>query len=525
MAKTTVIDWQRDSLLLARGDAQGGRIVLDRVAVEEFSIPEQPGSRDPSAAVRRAVSAIGFKGPVSVLVARELVELRSIQIPQMDPTDLPDVIRFQAQRQFTSMTDSWVVDFVLLPRADDQEKQTALVAAMSPVQLAEIDNACAASGLQVERILLRPLEAARLAIKNAKTTRAPSSMVICLSDSMADILLLRDGHVVQVRSTKLPEDAEQRAMVMQSEIRRSCMAGASELAGDNVSSVTLVASDKVSQGLSESIGNVLKADVETICLEQMIDWSSSQTSVEQLVSDSGPRLAGIAGAMGAAATPAISIDFKHPKKRPPKQKNTRTMILAAVAGAAVLLLAAGWYYSRISQLNNEYAEYMAEINSRQEVGKSAEARIAELKALERFLDASPNWLDEMTHVVQKMPSSGQVKLENPSFSVSTKGEGVISVVVKADNADSISAFEESIRGPNHIVSGTGAIQLTTPEENYRWRASSSIVIVGRGWKVQVTEPTAAKQQPTKGNSNDSPPEDSDTSSTEVILEGAANDAT
>jgi len=483
MAKTVFLDWQRDSLLLTRGETQGPRLQLDLIALEDFADPNDSGRRDPAATVRRASAGLGSKGPVTVMVARELVELRTLQIPLLDPEDLPDVIRFQAQRQFSSVTDAWVVDYVLLPQAVGQEMQIALVAAMSPAQLSEIETSCSANGLQVERILLRPLEVARLATRNTAASHADCSMVICASESVADILILKTGQVVQVRSTRLPLEPELRTSTMQSEIRRSLIACASELHGGSVSAVALVASETVGQPLIVPIQNASQAMVEQLSLEQLIDFAAIEKHKESLTAKAGSRLAGVAGAILAPGTSKNSIDFRRPKKRTPRKKNTRTRVLFAVAGAAVLLLAAGWYFSRIAQLNAEYEEYNAEILSRLEVGKSAEGRIAELRAIENFLAASPNWLDEVTYIAQKMPSAGQVKLENPSFSVSQKGEGIIKVTVKADDAASITAFEKSIRSPNHIVSGTGANHLSAPEDTYHWRGTSSIVVVGRGWKV------------------------------------------
>lgn len=507
-------------MLLACGELQGERTILESLSLQEFCQSGQVESRNPQAAVRNAALKLGIKGPTTVLVSRELVEMRTLQIPKMGAEELPDIIRFQAQRQFTSMTDGWVVDFVMLPQATGQEMQTALVAAMSPAQLAEIETACSASGLQAERVLLRPLEVARLAVKKSSVASAACSLVVCVSVSSAEILLLRRGQVVLVRTTRLPEEPEQKIALLQNEIRRSLLAGSSELGSEKIETVTLISSNAIGQSLVEPIRSVVKASVELLSLEQLISLGAGDPSAQELLQTAGSRLAAMAGSMQSASGVAAAVDFKHPKKRQPKKKNTRTLILSAVAGSAILLLGLGWYFSRLSQLNAEFEQYSSEIASRENVGKAAEGRIAELQALEKFLDASPNWLDEVAIIAKNMPPSGKIKLENPSFSISSQGEGVISLTVKADEASSISEFEQSLRSTNHIVSGTGASQLPSPEENYRWKAQSTIQIAGRGWRVSTPRTTASEVETREPSLKQTPAKES-----EENLKGEADDAT
>lgn len=482
-----VLDWQKDSLLLARGEIKAGRVSLEALSHQEFSQSAEASDSGPKGALRRAASKLNAKGSLTVLAARDLVELRTLQVPKIDPHDLPDMIRFQAQRQFTNMTDGWVVDFVMLPQTPEQEMQTALVAAISPNQLSEIEAACSAHGFQVERVLLRPLEVARLAARSGQISADGCSMVVCVSQSTADILLLRNGQTVQIRSTRLPTEPDQRAAILQGEVRRSLMAGASEMEGSKLESVLLIASATVGDALVETLHQVFQSAISRLLPEELLGSGSTDASHRELADTSGFRLAGIGGAILASSDRHLFIDFKHPKKRPPKKKNTRTLILSAAAVATILLIAVGWYFNRIGQLNAEYENYMTELNTKSEVAKSAENRIAELRAIEQFLSASPNWLDELTYIAERMPGAGHIKLENPSFAISRDGEGIISLTVKADKATSIAAFEDSIRGPNHVVSGTGASQLLSPQGSYQWEGLSTIRAIGRGWDVSESK--------------------------------------
>jgi Tfp pilus assembly PilM family ATPase len=505
MTKLLILDWQKDSILLTRGHWQGSQAVIDALAFESLGVAEAKGNGDdsdpdavreqltPKTAVRKAAAALHAKGDVIVLAARELLELRTVQIPKMETDDIPDVIRFQAQRQLTNMTDAWIVDYVLLPQVAGQEMQTALVAAISPVQLSEIEAACQSAGLQPERILLRPLEIARMATQSGRVSRSGISMAVCVNRAMADFLLIVDGQVVQVRSTRLPAETEHRPAILLGEIRRTLLAAADTLSGRELDCILLVASAATGNSIEQTLASAFKIPVNRFLPEALLPPQHQERAETEAT-----RLAAVAGVLAPASDRSTVIDFKAPKRRPPPKKNTRTWILAAAAGVVLLLAGLAWYTTRLRQLNAEYAMYTSELISKQEVGKSAEAKIYELRTIEEFLQGSLNWLDEVTYMAQQMPPSSQVKLEAPTFTLTREGEGLITVTVKADNAASIAAFEDSLRSANHAVSGTGASQLTTPDGDYRWRGQSTIRIAGRGWSSPLDssgQPAASSEQP------------------------------
>src|SRR5690606_18478386 len=75
--------------------------------------------------------------------------------------ELPELVRFQAEREFNALGEDWPLDFIPLPGAAD-EPQTVLAAAISPELVGEIEVTCEAAGLSPERLVLRPCSAAAL---------------------------------------------------------------------------------------------------------------------------------------------------------------------------------------------------------------------------------------------------------------------------------------------------------------------------------------------------------------------------
>lgn len=490
MSKSLILDWQKNSLLLARAHGRLPKATIDAVALQAVGNTETV-SQTASEALRAAAQQLNAKGEVCVLVARELVEMRTVQIPKIDADEQPDVIRFQAQRQFANMSDAWTVDFVLLPASGASEMQTALVAAISPAQLNEIESCCAAAGLQVTSIGLRPLQIVHMAVESGLLSGSGRAMIVCVTESVADLLIIREGKVLQVRSTKLPYEADHVGPALQGEVRRSLVAAASELEGQPLDSVLLVASANRSENLLTALKQATGANVVQFHPETVL--STADTA---LADSAGSRLAAMAGALGLqSADRAIVIDFKNPKRRPPKKRDSRKWLLVGGAAATVIVAAVGWYYSTISSLDNDYALIKEELDAKKDSGESARKRLAEFEAIEKFASDAPNWLDELVYVSQTVPASEQIMLTGPSFSIGRNGIGVIDVSLKASDTDSISKFGESLKGESYTVKVSTTQELPKPEGRYRFSGNVKIEVSGKGWNLSSPQLTNSTQSP------------------------------
>jgi hypothetical protein len=498
MSKSLILDWQKNSLMLARATGRSSKTAIDAVSIKPIGTTDSV-SQTASEALRGAAQELGAKGEVSVLVARELVELRTVQIPKMDADELPDVIRFQAQRQFANMTDAWTVDFVMLPAAAGNDMQTALVAAISPAQIAEIESACSSAGLQAVTIGLRPLQIVHMAIESGLVSGSGRSMIVSVSEFVADLLILREGKILQVRSTKLPYEADQVASALHGEVRRSLVAAASELEGKSIDSILLIAS----AGRSESLLAALRRSDPTANIVAFHPETLLTTADSALADSAGNRLVAVAGAMGLkTADRSTVVDFKNPKRRPPKKRDSRKLLLIGGAAATLFVAAVGWYYSTITSLDNDYALIKEELDAKKESGETARKRLAEFAAIEKFAADAPNWLDELVQISQKIPGSDKIMLSNPNFSIGRNGVGVIDVALKATDTDSITKFGSSLSNDNYKVSPGTTQELPKAEGRYKYRGDVTIEVSGRGWDLNAPArssseetATASKTQP------------------------------
>lgn len=464
--------------MLAWAHGRSPKAVVDSAVLKPVGGTDAD-SQTSAEALRAAATELGAKGDAVVLVARELVEMRTVQLPKMDADDLPDVIRFQAQRQFASMTDAWIVDFVVLPQSNSSEMQTALVAAIPPAQIAEIESACNSAGIQPTKITLRPLQMAQMAVDGGLVIGSGQSAIVCVSESIADIMILRDGKVIQVRTTKLPSEVEQVAAALQGELRRSLLAANSELDGKPIDSALLIATSARALTLSSVVQQTLSTKVTNFHPETLL--ANQDSSLADIAAS---RLVAIAGALTLGSTErGLVIDFKNPKRRPPKERNSRKYILYGSTAAVVLLAGIGWYYSRTSSLASEYAIIQQEIKEKQERGDAEKRRLAELASIEQFAKGSPNWLDEITYIAEKFPGADKILLENPTFSISPAGVGEANFTIKSVDNTSHEKFAQALRGKHYDVETPSTVPIQKPDGKFRNSTVAKVYIRDRGWDL------------------------------------------
>ena len=105
--------------------------------------------------------------------------------------ELPDMVRFQASRQFSTLGDDWPLDFV--PVGSTAESGgSVLAAAISPRLVAQIEQTCEAAGLNPSRFVLRPFAAASLLCRRDDRPESRVRMMIDLLSDEADLTVLID---------------------------------------------------------------------------------------------------------------------------------------------------------------------------------------------------------------------------------------------------------------------------------------------------------------------------------------------
>jgi hypothetical protein len=327
-----------------------------------------------------------------------------------------------------------------------------------------------------------------------------ASVVLCLTDQQSDLMLLASGAVAQLRSTRLPSDMAQVSNTIIGEIKRSLVAASSQLNGQALSSALLIAPAEIAGHVENAVATAIGCEVAVIDPRVMLPAGMDQA--EQLSHTASNRLAAIAGVIGTPAPDKRTIiDFKNPKKRAPKEVNVTRYVLAAAAGLLLLLAGGAWWYNTNADLESELASLKKEIADNTEMGALAKKQIDEFNQVKGFLDASPNWIEELERISVLKPSTEKVILWSPTFSVDAKGGGKIQSKVYGVSPADISEFEKTLRQDDTFrVSSLGASNSGAWKE-YPWETMTTITVGGRGWNLLANKAKAPAAKATQSPAN------------------------
>lgn len=473
-------------LLALEWDGEEARVVVastrgDSIMVEDaFAIALPPRSDKDSAdqdrgkVIGAALSARRL-GRVQGLVAvgRASIELKQLSLPPAPDDELPDLVRFQAQREFNALGEGWPLDFIPLSGEADKPRQV-LAAAISPELVEQIQATARLAGVTPERLVLRPCAAASLLRRmHWREAESVQLLVEVLADE-ADLTVLVDGQVIFLRTARLPGDAlaPDGYRPLLGEIRRTIAAARNQLGGRKVEAVQLCGSGADHTALAEQI----EKDCNLPC--RPFD-PFAQLSLGRDLAKAPPEHAGrfaplLGMLLDEAAHQPPAIDFLNPRRRPPPPDRRRPLVLAAAAVAAVVLAGYFWFYSATSSLDDRIAELEQQAQEQEKlVAKYKEVELA-AKEIEAWAASDVNWLDELRELSDDFPQAKDVLITQLRMGPHAAGAEITleGYLREADTADQL---EANLRDDGHLVEGRG-LQQDSSKPCYSWRFTTSMLV-------------------------------------------------
>ena len=363
MARLLAIEWDAREIRIAVARRRGKEADFEQAFAIELptreTVPDEhaaPASSDADIGkiLAKELAARGLaRSETLVAVGRTSIELRVLSVPPAPPEDLPDMVRFQALKQFSTLGDDWPLDYVPLDNAPDGAINV-LAATISPEMVKQLRQPCEAAHVDVRHLVLRPFAAAALWRRRDPGSRC-SLMVDLLTDEV-DLSVLVDGQVAFLRTVRLSSSAggEDQVRAMLGEIRRTIAAAQNQLTGRRVERIILCDDGSDHALLKTQLEKQLELDVE------YFDPFSALSLVDDLRArrpDHPGRFAPLLGMLADEAAGAPhAIDFLHPRKRPvPVSYRRRNSLVGAVA-ASVVLGVAGLIWFQYNDLDVRAAQ-------------------------------------------------------------------------------------------------------------------------------------------------------------------------
>jgi Tfp pilus assembly PilM family ATPase len=484
MSRLIAIEWDAKEARVAIGRGRAGGVIVDQAFAVPLPQREEGSTAEPDvgAILAKALAEHGVsRSEALVAVGRANIELRFLSTPPVPAEELPEVVRFQAVRSFTTFGEEWPLDFVPLETNADGG-MNVLAAAIAPDLLEHIRKDCSAAGITISRLVLRPFAAA--ALLKDQLNDGKCRMIVDLLRDDADLTVLIGSQVIFPRTVRLPlvNEADVLARTLLAEGRRTMIAAQNQLGGRRVEEVIIFGDGLHHTTLKQLLEKELSLPVQLIDPLERVEWADSRVKKPEFPGTFAPLL----GMMLDEATAALPlIDFLHPRKKKPPPDYRRKYGYAAAAVAAIALLGLGLMQWRLWSLDSEIIALRAAHNKVSKLAKDSAKPIADAGKLDDFAAGDVNWLDELVLVSQKLPPPEAAMVSKIAMQTQSKGAGgLMKLTGHVDKSDRVGEIEEHLRDKQHTARGRGTGEDPN-REDLPWAFEETVTV------AQPPEPAPA----------------------------------
>jgi hypothetical protein len=465
MPRILAIDWDRHevrALLMASGPT-GTSVAGAWAAPLATQDPAGLSAKQIGGRLAAAMSQ-PLEGKVTTIVSagRDQVQMKLLSLPPAPLEELPDLVRFQAEREFTTLGENAALDFI--PLSGDAENQHQVLAvALSPAGMTEVRELCQGLDLEPDRIVLRACAAGAAANRAGVIAADKIALVVNPLTDEADLTVQSGEQVHLMRTVRLPEptqvEGRQRALV--GEIRRTVAAARQQLTDRPVELVVLCGNASAPDSAS---GLADELDIPVVLFDAT-EGAPAGTASQGVPPESLARFAAVLGmALTEADRRPPIFDFANVRRRAEPQRFTRTHALAAAAATVVVLGILLHFWSNTASISGELAGVQSEIQALRPSKEQYDKITANAAAIEDWLDTDVNWLDEMEQFGRRLrpqPLSAkdypvnedvvltQLTMYRPPGIDATGGRMDVGAVAKSPAA--VDGLERRLSDERHVV--------------------------------------------------------------------------
>lgn len=480
MARLLALEWDDTEARVAVASSRAGGVAFEHA----FAVDLRSGGAEaaqanvgPKIAAALAARRLARVGAL-VAVGRSDVELRRLSLPSAPDDELPDMVRFQAMREFSALGEDWPLDFLSIDEPSTQagplsegadQSRNVLAAAVDPELVDKIRATCHAAGLKPSRLVLRPCAAASLVCRQGAALPGQVRLLVDLSADEADLTVIVDQKVVFLRRARLhgnPLTSADASEALVSEIRRTVVAAQNQLRGPRVELILLCGAGAGHKRLVESIGDQLPAPLE---LFDPFGGARVEGDLRRSLPENADRFAPLLGALWdeLEGTPH-ALDFLNPRRRPEPPSRRNTFAASALGVAVLVLLLLGW--GRVQQiwLNAEISRLSGESKKLDEQVDRAQDLQDAVDEIEKWTAAGNDvvWLDELRWLSENFPDAQDAMLTQLTLSVSS-GKGEMTLDGQARSVDAVTRLDADLQGESNRYSHRMAGKTKKEDESKR----------------------------------------------------------
>ncbi len=438
------------------------------------------------------------KAETVFVVGRSDVEVRPMSFPPIPVDEIPDVIRFQAAKEFNRYDQNTPLDFFLLKDpADSHESNPAFIAvdpnhktsknADEPAAhgksqngkaeagprrkllasivrrelLQEIVDLCKTAGLNLRRVVLHPCEATFLWKQSPQYDPRKTYMIVEVDPTEALLTVLHRGQAIFMRSPRLFGDRSERMKIaglsgqIISEIKRTVIAVRNEMHGVAVDQAIVFGNSEQHRQLAAALLDNLPFPVDIFD-----PWKGIKRSGElaRILPETSELFAPLIGStlLSVRGIPS-DIDYLNPKRKPPNLGYRQRLTAIGFALALLLLFALGFGFWRnnatqkeIRILESRKAKLVKEF---EEVSKQGKL----IAAIETWESGRYDWLKQLDWFSRMAPDSQNLYLTALDIRVQAGGAGVMEMKGVAKDLNVVTKMVEHLQDKTHLARVNGVL--------------------------------------------------------------------
>ena len=431
------IEFDDNQIFLASMQTASRRSQLKHVAC----IPASGTTEEITAALEAKINEAGLtKSDACVVIGRDDVELRLLDVPPAPKNELPGMVRFLAKNKFASLNDSWMLDFVRLS-GDANTTGRVMAAGLSPESKKRFKQIVGNAGLRLRNIVFRPYAITKYLSDKLEST-GPTVLVEPIGDE-AEIMVMQGKSIIAVRKFKLTGDNHTRQL--EREIKRTVATESATLDGKPLSKIILLGKSESLEPIGESLANSLDVGYEVIDPEKDPFHGSEVKKI-----DDSNRVAALIGAL-SESDDMEGLDFLNPRQPTIEKRDYSKWRLYGWVAAAVFLLMCGFGWWTLSNQSKEIQAMQASLASitAKNQGNGAnqpavEDTLQEVGAIDDCVLASTNWQENLLTYSQHALTADDAIVDRLEGRLKAKDKTVTIGIQNraADNAAEAALVEE-----------------------------------------------------------------------------------
>jgi len=490
MSRLLALEWDAKEARVVVGRKRGTALVVEQAFAAPLPQREEGSTAeaDVGGAIAKALADHGLsRVEALVAVGRASIELRFLSTPPVPIEELPDLVRFQAIKQFTALGDDWPLDFVPLgPTADGGTN--VLAAAISAELVGQIKKTCTAANVTVSRLVLRPFAAA--ALLKDQLDDGQCRMIVDLLQDEADLTVLIGPQVIFPRTVRLPavSEAEALARALLNEGRRTMIAAQNQLGGRRVEEVVIFGDGQHHSTLKQLLEKELSLTVKLVDPFERIECTGDAKLKKPEYPGTFAPLLGMLADEAVARPPLV--DFLHPRRRPPPPNKRRALMLYG-GMAATLLAAVGFFMQfQLWQLDDKITQLGGEVAKAQKAARDSDTPLRQAHQPDLYASGDVNMLDGLSRISTKFPPPQAARVQEVTATIRAGGGATVKIQGLADKAETIVQIERVLSDGKHAVTGDGPRLDKGAKGGLPWVFDEQVVVASP--TGTLTQPKAFK---------------------------------